>query len=112
MSYRSPWSKRQKPLPDVYRYDDLPQPLRAQVIHIWASAIGAWSYPSRMLFPKEQLANDSWVSIADSFMRAKGLFRLSNRDCDPFLQCQHYLVQAEIGDALDIIEHTFGFINQ
>ena len=39
------FSKRQKALrgdiPDVYTYDDLPNALRVQIVHIWSDALGS-----------------------------------------------------------------------
>ncbi len=32
--------RKQAGQPDVYQYDELPQPLRVQIIHIWDDAIG------------------------------------------------------------------------
>ena len=38
------FSKRQKKLqgetPDVYVYDDMPEPLRVQIVHIWLKTLG------------------------------------------------------------------------
>lgn len=38
------FSKRQKRIrgdvPDVYSYDDLPGPLRVQIVHIWTDTLG------------------------------------------------------------------------
>jgi len=39
------FSKRQKRLrgdvPDVYSYDEVPQPLRVQIVHIWQDSLGS-----------------------------------------------------------------------
>ncbi|MDP1861483.1 MAG: hypothetical protein Q8K82_22640, partial [Gemmatimonadaceae bacterium] len=44
MSIFDLFSKRQKRLrgeaPDVYTYDRLPEPLRAQIVHIWHDTLG------------------------------------------------------------------------
>jgi hypothetical protein len=38
------YSKRQKKLrgevPDVYTYDEIPEPLRVQILHIWQDTLG------------------------------------------------------------------------
>ncbi len=45
MSIVNLYSKQQKVLaglaPNVYRHDDLPPPLRVQIVHIWEDAIGS-----------------------------------------------------------------------
>ena len=44
MAIRDFFSKRMKRAregePDVYTYDQLPQPLRVQIIHIWRAVLG------------------------------------------------------------------------
>jgi len=38
------FSKRNTPLPDVYTYDELPNKLRVQIVHILEGALGpVWS---------------------------------------------------------------------
>lgn len=36
------YSKRQKKLPDVYQYDNIPEPLRVQIVHIIKDFIGLY----------------------------------------------------------------------
>ena len=71
------FSKRQKKLrgeaPDVYTYDNIPEPLRVQIVHIWQDALGnAVEYNDAYgghVFQAYQL-------IVDTLRREYGLFEL------------------------------------
>jgi hypothetical protein len=80
-SYRLPifdiFSKRQKKLrgdvPDLYVYDDLPQPLRTQIIHIWLDTLGhgnQWW---------EGQVSQAYSLIVDTLCREYGIFKLQGR---------------------------------
>ncbi|WP_329742125.1 STM4504/CBY_0614 family protein [Dyella sp. A6] len=68
------FSKRQRRLrgevPDVYIYDEIPDALRAQVVHIWLDALGGkdnyWQGQVR----------EAYEFICDSLCREYGIFRL------------------------------------
>jgi hypothetical protein len=38
--------RRRGDVPDVYVYDQLPDALRVQVVHVWREALGPTPYPS------------------------------------------------------------------
>ena len=98
------YSKRKKAAanagkPDVYRYNDLPQPLRVQIAHLWNDLFG----------PYEPYEADAWRLLHDWMAREKGLFELGiggnlrERWIQHFMGCQ-------TEDALDMIELSFGTI--
>jgi hypothetical protein len=92
--------------PDVYQYDELPQQLRNQVIHIWNSALGPAvlrSVGSRTSGPLTV-----WNLIHNQIARELGILYLgANPHADPKQQCERFLRDAETNEALDIIEFSF-----
>lgn len=81
MSIIDIFSKRQKALrgemPDVYRYDRVPEPLRVQIVHIMLDALGyASHYQERAgrAYPKVVACYDT---ITDALCREYGVFYLS-----------------------------------
>jgi hypothetical protein len=113
------FSKRQHDLeragqPDVYQYDSLPQVFRIQVIHIWNSAIGQYSRGDpydRIVNSQLPIASRCWHAIHDTLAREKGVFSLGDNKYNPYVQCQQYLLSAEVNDVVDLIELTFRIIN-
>jgi hypothetical protein len=109
------YSKRQKAKEkagqeDVYQYDDLPNPFRVQVIHLWAQAIGEW-YGSRAYGMTDTLANTMWKQIYGYMIDEKGVFALVKGADNPHEQCCNYLLNAPTLDALDLIEVTFTVVD-
>jgi hypothetical protein len=93
------FSARNKPLPDVYVYDELPQTLRVQIVHILQSAIG----PHRTV----------WTLLADAMAREHGLLELPYEDVgtpwepqrsSKYHDCLNYVLQAPPEHALDLVE--------
>ena len=88
--------------PDVYIYDELPRPLRLQIIDIWQRAIG----------PSEGGFNNSraWNFIHDTIAREHGEFSLcKERRVD--IRCESFLLNPKSVDhALDLIEVSFRYI--
>lgn len=105
------FSKRQKRLrgenPDVYQYKDLPQALRVQIVHIMCDALGR---------PGDWTQGDCWKGISDALCREYGLFSLP--DATPINRksffedvCNFLLKTSEVEKALDVVEMTFGVID-
>jgi hypothetical protein len=113
------YSKRLKRLQsagkqDVYEYEKLPHPFRVQVIHIWNSPIGLYFVPSGYAFNAAAFlspANQFWSSIHKTMIRELGVFALSGDD-NPAEQCRSFLLAADTGGALDIIELSFRVIDR
>lgn len=102
------FSKRQKKIrgeaPDVYVYEEIPQSLRVQIVHIIQDTIGQDKYENR--------AHGAYEFIHKALCKEYGVFSLkkharSNDEAilDYFLSCDDY------GKCLDIIEICFRIIN-
>jgi hypothetical protein len=112
MSIIELYSKRKSAIKDkgielVFQYDELPQKLRIQIVHIWKSTIGVphlgdgW-----MRGPNE--AHAVWQFIRDVICREHGLFKLTkNVTVNSFDECVRYLLESKADNCLDIIEISF-----
>jgi len=113
------FSKRQKALrgdmPDVYTYDDLPNALRVQIVHIWADSIGgSQAYHDYTYGNKVQSA---YKFIVDTLCREYGMFKLptSEKYGDRMYlnELANFLLQAEdVERQLDVIELSFKYIDR
>jgi hypothetical protein len=111
------FSKRQKQLAkagkqDVYRYDELPEPFRIQVVHIWRTALGVYFQGHGYSSSASSPSNKYWKAIHDNLARELGLFQLGDNRSDPDQQCRQYLSRASVPGALDIIELSFRTIDR
>ena len=115
MTIRDLFSKRQKRLrgdiPDVYSYDDLPKPLRVQIIYIWNDTLGG----------NEQAQNSENVDsayefIVNSLCREYGLFKLpgAKYGSREYISELHafFLQEENIEKALDSVELSFSVIDR
>jgi hypothetical protein len=73
------FSKRQKKLrgemPDVYTYDNIPQPLRVQIVHIWQDTLGnSDQYHSQ--FTRDNVSH-AYKLIVETLCREYGIFTLN-----------------------------------
>lgn len=102
------FSKRQKKIrgevPDVYTYEDIPNPLRVQIVHIVRDTIGQDNY--------ESYARNAYEFIHKALCKEYGMFTLKKHArsddeafLDFFLQCEDY------EKCLDIIELCFRVID-
>jgi hypothetical protein len=94
---------------DVYKYDDIPEEFRVQVVHIWKDTIGPYRTRS---YGRVSPGNDLWLEIHDTLARERGVFRLGGHVGDPYQTCSSYLLTADTGQVLDIIELTFRVIDR
>lgn len=91
---------------DVYQYDDLPQPLRVQVVNLWRWAIGPVLTGGFANQPNWSI----WVAIQEGLAHEKGVPVLASGD-DPFTRCvKYFLSERPIDDLLDLLELTFRYI--
>lgn len=109
------FSKRQKILrgdvPDVYVYDNLPQPLRVQIVHIWTDTLGkgeqCW----------DGQVKQAYEFIVNALCREYGLFKLpgakdyGNREFITEL-ANFFLQVDDVEKALDAIELSFRVIDR
>jgi hypothetical protein len=102
MSIFETYSKRLKKReragqPDVYKYDELPEALRTQIVHIWRSTLGQ----NRHL----------WETIHDTLAREMGVFHLwGDHRHSSDAKCVQFVLSAPTLQALDIIELSFRFV--
>lgn len=109
------FSKRQKKLrgdvPDVYTYDDIPQPLRVQIVHIWKDSLGN----EEEYFNSRRSIKTTYEAIVETLCREYGVFKL----VDTSLNNRQYmselinflLHQTECDKTLDVIELSFKAID-
>lgn len=107
------FSKRQKKLrgdvPDVYIYDNVPNPLRVQIVHIWSDTLGNSPYQDSVV--------KSYKFIADTLCREYGLFRLPGateyRDREYISELVNFFLQSKsVEQVLDAIELSFRVIDK
>jgi hypothetical protein len=107
------FSKRQKKhrgeVPDVYTYDEIPEPLRVQIVHIWVESLGRETY--------ENSVEKAWEFIVETLCREYGVFRLlgakdyGNRDYVQELS-NFVLNEPDTEKVLDSIELSFRVIDK
>lgn len=109
------FSKRQKKLrgdvPDVYVYDELPQPLRTQIIHIWLDTLG--NTEQRW----DDQVSGTYRLIVKTLCREYGLFRLPGTneydERNPIEELSNFfLLEKETEKALDAVELSFRAIDR
>lgn len=116
------FSKRQKRLrgevPDIFTYDDLPQELRVQIIHIWRDAIGEDYRNSRWKeytqYEMERADSSAMYHlIHESLCREYGKFSLVKYPSDSYENdiATYFLETNSSDDLLDIVEITFRVID-
>jgi hypothetical protein len=109
------FSKRQKRIrgqvPDVYRYDEIPQGLRVQIVQIWGDALGGQKeYYNRYGSDGPRRA---YELITQALCREYGIFRLVDGANDHYGELANFLLQEEDVDrVLDAIELSFRFIDR
>lgn len=108
------FSKRQKRLkgeiPDVFKYDEIPKPLRVQIVHIMHDAIGEdrdYSYE----------VNDFYKNLHSILCREYGLFSLIDYGgyappVDREIVEKYFLGVPSVEKVLDIVELTFKYISE
>ncbi len=95
--------------PDVYKYDEIPESLRIQIIHIWRSAIGTWreGYHDYSNEPPDNI----WIAIHHIICRELGVFTLGNDRDKEFEKCCTFLLgESNIDNVLSLIEVSFRMI--
>jgi AbiJ N-terminal domain 4 len=98
---------------DVYRYDVVPETLRAQVLYIWREALGGYRKMHPYEFQGPPPSNDRWQVIRDVIAKERGVLSLSGRASDnPLEQCVRSLLEGTADEALELIEVTFRAIDK
>jgi hypothetical protein len=117
MSILDVFSKRQRRLrgqvPDVYRYDLFPNPLRVQIVHIWNDGLGGpGQYARGSLGTKA-----AYEFVVDALHREYGLFQLPGTP--DYIQGNAYaeligflLNEKEVERCIDAVELAFRYIDR
>lgn len=120
MAIFSLFSKRQKALrgdvPDVYTYDDLPNALKVQIVHIWSDALGS----DENYYDKYGCGDNvqsAYKFIVDTLCREYGMFQLptaeKHRGRMYLNELANYLLQVDdVEKQLDIVELSFRYIDK
>lgn len=117
MSIFDIFSKRQKTLrgevPDVYAYDNIPQPLKVQIVHIWRDALGdEGNYRDQYVGTYK-----AYEFIVETLCREYGLFSLSGAkdygDRNYLSELANFLLQEQDPEkALDAVELSFRYVDR
>ncbi|MEI8646315.1 hypothetical protein P4S60_18775 [Pseudoalteromonas sp. Hal040] len=114
------FSKRQQALkgdvPDVYVYDDLPNALRVQIVHIWTDALGSDKNYFDEYGPGSNVRT-TYKFIVDTLCREYGMFQLptaeKHRGRMYLNELANYLLQVDdVEKQLDIVELSFRYIDR
>jgi hypothetical protein len=110
MSIIDLFSKRQKRIrgdvPDVYQYEEIPQALRVQIVHIWKDAFGDHAgYRGG--------ARNAYKFIHDALCREYGMFQLQEHADNPLEAVANFLLRTkDVEKAIDVIELSFRYIDR
>ncbi len=105
------FSKRQKKArgetPDVYSYDDLPNPLRVQIVQIWLANLGtAAAYYSTY---RSSDVKDAYDFIVETLRHEYGVFQLVDGAPQSPVEelCNFFLNEQDVEKTLDVVELVF-----
>lgn len=101
------FSKRQKrargEMPDVYVFDELPSPLRVQIVHIIQDAVG--------VDDNDNYAAKAYKIVNDALCREYGVFELVTRpESNEDSVLKFFLQEKSVEKALDVVEICFKYI--
>ena len=101
-------------VPDVYVYDDLPEKLRIQIVHILRKAIGPYHVYSGMETYDVIENNEGWEAIENIVAEAHGVFQLSDRQLlNVSKRCEDFLLRhRSIDETIDLVEVSFRYIDR
>ena len=103
------FSKRDKPLPDVFTYDEIPVKLRNQILWIWKSTLFALAdYQPGSRHPR----NPSLRVLHELLCREHGLASLAGKRLPEEDFPDAFMTSEDTGLVLDMIEISFGFIQK
>lgn len=109
------FSKRQKlqrgEMPDVYQYNEIPRPLKVQIVHIWLYTIGN---DVNYLYCKAHEAYEFMVNVLCKEYGVFNLLDVRNNGNRNFLNefINSFLNEKDINRCIDYIEISFKVINR
>lgn len=108
------FSKRQKRLrgeqPDVYTYNQLPEALRIQIVHLWHASIGG---PAEFRDDYDGHIQQAYQFVVSTLRREYGVFKLvddGSRDAHTEL-VNFFMNETDVAKHLDAVELTFRVID-
>jgi len=111
------FSKRQKKLrgdiPDVYTYDNIPEPLRVQIVHIWQDSLG-----NDIEYHDEYKGvRGAYKFLVETLCREYGLFQLTTQKNYNRRHCMEELInfflsEEDVEKVIDVIELSFRVIDR
>ena len=114
---RNIFSKRQKKArgntPDVYTYEDLPNPLRVQIVQIWLSKLGTNEQYYNTY--RSQDVKNAYDFIVETLRHEYGVFQLASGGTvrTPVDElCKFVLEEQDVEKALDAVEMAFRCIER
>ena len=118
MAIYETYSKRQKKIstqgvPDPYRYDDFPKPLRVQIVNLLSFVIGEYYYYDS--YGDEHTNSDAasgWNCIHDTLAHEYGVFELAS-GAHTKEKCIKFITQADnVAACLDFVEVGFSLVQR
>ncbi|AAZ26604.1 STM4504/CBY_0614 family protein [Colwellia psychrerythraea] len=94
--------------PDVYQYEDIPQKLKVQIVHIIKQTVG-----TNASYGREGYSETVYHDIHEILCKEYGVFSLAkiSNISDFNAVYNHFLDSGDIDECLDVIELTFKFID-
>lgn len=111
------FSKRKKRIEsqgkaDVYQYEEIPQALKIQIVHILRDALGRWYRPSGYGTGETSPTSALWEHVQKIIAKEKGMWSLGRPESNPSEKCIEYLMSADTDGILDIVELSFRVIDR
>ena len=94
-------------MPDVYVYDDLPYPLRVQIVQIWWSVIG----DQKQYLYNEREAKNAYDLMVNTLRHEYGVFYLHSKNQGAIIEfVNFFLSEEDVEKALDAVQLSFQVI--
>lgn len=91
--------------PEVYEYDELPGPLRAQIVHIVREMLGRWiTQPELGRWRVDPPTNVAWTDVRDALARELGRFHLCTKPLAAEADCLTFVLEGPLPDVMSLIE--------
>ena len=106
------FSKRKKKEETPFVFDQIPERLRNQIVHIWIDAIGPYGSGGSGFAETSLPSNYYWGQIAKMLCREYGVFTLTESHHNAEEQCFGFINGGSVEEVLDIVEISFRIIDR